>query len=74
MKFPITLKYIPKFEMMNALSINVFTIKEEEILLLLLSKSHYTHRTKYYKLTFALMLIKRCTNIKNMNLLVLLII
>jgi hypothetical protein len=53
MKFPIALKYIPKFEMMNALSINVFTIKEEEILLLLLSKSHYTHRTKYYKLTFA---------------------
>jgi hypothetical protein len=44
MKFPIALKYIPKFEMMNALSVNVFTIKEEEILLLLLSKSHYTHR------------------------------
>jgi hypothetical protein len=51
MKFPIALKYIPKFEMMNALSINVFTIKEEEILLLLLSKSHYTHRINLLLLT-----------------------
>jgi hypothetical protein len=50
-KFPIALKYIPKFEMMNALSINVFTIKEEEILLLLLSKSHYTHRINLLLLT-----------------------
>jgi hypothetical protein len=50
-KFPIALKDIPKFEMMNALSINVFSIKEEEILFLLLSKTHYTHRINLLLLT-----------------------
>jgi hypothetical protein len=37
--------------MMNALSINVFAIKEEEILPLLLSKTHYTHRINLLLLT-----------------------
>jgi hypothetical protein len=50
-KFPIALKDIPKFKMMNALSINIFTIKEEEILPLLLNKTHYTHRINLLLLT-----------------------
>jgi hypothetical protein len=50
-KFPIALKDIPKFEMMIALSINVFTINEEEILPLLLSKTHYTRRINLLLLT-----------------------
>jgi hypothetical protein len=50
-KFPNALKDIPKFEMMNGLlSINAFT-KEEEILPLLLSKTHYTHRINLLLLT-----------------------
>jgi hypothetical protein len=51
-KFPNALKDISKFEMMNGLlSINAFTIKEEEILPLLLSKTHYTHRINLFLLT-----------------------
>jgi hypothetical protein len=50
-KFPNALKDISKFEMMNGLlSINAFT-KEEEILPLLLSKTHYTHRINLLLLT-----------------------
>ena len=46
--FPIALKDIPKFEVMNSLTINIFTIlndkKKQEIVPLILSKSNFTPR------------------------------
>lgn len=41
-KFPIKLKDIPKFELANSLSINVFTYEAREILPLSLSKTNYS--------------------------------
>lgn len=43
-KFPIRLKDIPKFEIMNNLSVNVFTIFKKEVLPICLSKNNFKIR------------------------------